>query len=92
MLRVTFPFTVAADAVLSGIYQNANRHTGVTATIVMTATGAACSTTWTFTGLQWAQVSPTVPGKRDIRLMVDFVARKTGSAQELVVTNDSVVT
>jgi hypothetical protein len=92
MLRVTFPFTVAADAVLSGIYQNANRHTGVTATIVMTSTGAACSTTWTFTGLQWAQVSPTVPGKRDIRLTVDFVARKTGSAQELVVTNDSVVT
>jgi len=87
MLRVTFPFTAADDAVLSGIYQNASRDDGVTATIVMTI--GSLSTTWTFTGLQWAQVSPDVPGKTEIRLVVDFIARKTGSASELVVTNVS---
>jgi hypothetical protein len=90
MLRVTFPFTAAADAILSGIYQNASRHSGVTADITMTLSGVSCSTKWQFTGLQWAQVSPEVPGKTDLRLTVDFVARKTGAASELVVTNDSV--
>lgn len=90
-LRVTFPFTAASDAVLSGIYQNASATTGVTATIAMTLT-IGCSTTFTFTGLQWAQVSPTVPGKTDLRLTVDFVARKTGSDSEIVVTNDSAAT
>lgn len=88
-LRIIFPFTAAADAVLSGIYQNASRHTGVTSTIVMRPSGSAYGTTWTFTGLQWAQESPEVPGKTEIRLSVDFIARKTGGASELVVTNDN---
>lgn len=92
MVRVTFPFTAADDAVLSGVYQLSTRATGVTATMVMTSPAAGCSTTFTFTGLQWAQVSPVVTGKEEIRLAVDFVARKTGSASELVVTNDSTAT
>ncbi len=89
MLRCNFPFTAAADAVLSGIYQLATRHTGVAATLVLRPTGAAYGTTFTFTSLQWAQVSPSVPGKQEIKLQVDFVARKTGTASEIVVTNDN---
>lgn len=89
MLRASFPFTSTADAVLSGLYQNASRHSGVTASLVMRQTASAYGTTWTFTGLQWAQVSPTVGGKKEIVLSIDFVARKTGAASELVVTNDN---
>lgn len=89
MVRVTFPFTAAADAVLTGIYQLSTRHTGVTATLVMRPSGAAYGTTFTFTGLQWAQVTPVVRGKQEIVLAVDFIARKTGSADEIVVTNDN---
>jgi hypothetical protein len=89
ILRLTFPFTSVDDAVHSGIYQNANRATGVTATMRMLPAGAAYGTLFTFTGLQWAQVSPPVRGKRNIELIVDFVARRTGLASEIVVTNDN---
>lgn len=89
ILRITFPFTASADAVLSGIYQNINRHAGVSATISLTLSGVACSTSFALTSLQWAQRAPTVPGKTDLRLTVDFGARRTGEASEIVVTNDS---
>ena len=89
MLRVTMPFTASSAAVFTGIYKNASRSTGVTSTIVFAPSGKGYSTTFTFTGLQWVQTSPSVRGKREIDLVVDFVARKTGSASELVVTNDS---
>ena len=89
MVRATFPFTAASDAVLSGLYQLATRHTGVSATLVLRPSGSAYGTTFTFTGLQWAQTSPVVHGKQEIVLNVDFIARKTGSADELVVTNDN---
>jgi hypothetical protein len=89
MLRAVFPFTASQDAVLSGLYQNANRAAGVTSTIVLRPSGSAFGTTFTFTGLQWSQVSPRVEGKTAIPLQIDFFARKTGAASELVVTNDN---
>lgn len=93
LLRVTVPFTAADDAVFSGLYKHASRHTGVTSTLVFTPTVVAgLSTTFTFTGLQWVQQSPPVRGKREIELTIDFVARKTGSNPEISVTNDSTVT
>jgi hypothetical protein len=92
-LRVKVPFTAADDAVFSGLYKNANRHAGITSTLVFTPTVVAgLSTTFTFKGLQWVQQSPSVPGKREIDLTIDFFARRTGTDSELVVTNDSTVT
>jgi hypothetical protein len=93
LLRATLPFTAANDAVFSGIYKHASRHTGVTSTLVFTPTlYSGLSTTITLTGLQWVQESPVVQGKTEIELTVDFVARKTGSGHEIVVVNDSTVT
>ena len=86
ILRVTVPFTSADDAVYSGLYYG-NSITGVDASLVFTNTNV--STTFTFTGLQWAQSSPHVEGKKEINLEIDFIARRTGSSGEIEVTNDS---
>lgn len=88
MLRVVVPFTSADDAVYSGLYAG-NSLTGVSADL--TFTNGTVSTAFAFEGLQWARTSPSVPGKREIELTIDFMARKTGSDSEIVVTNDSVV-
>lgn len=89
MLRALFPFTASNDAVFSGLYKHADQLTGVSATLVFTGQGNNCSATFTFEGLQWAQFSPSVRGKTEIEMAVDFVARKTGDSDELSVTNDS---
>lgn len=87
MLRVVLPFTAASDAVYSGLYDG-NSLTGVNASLVFT--NGIYSTTFTFKGLQWARTSPSVPGKQEIELTIDFMARKTGSDSEIVVTNEAV--
>lgn len=92
MLRVTFPFTASDDAVFSGLYQHSSRHGGVSASLVFAPSGKGYSTSFAFEGLQWVQESPSVRGKREIPLTLDFVARKTSvSTDELVVTNDDTV-
>lgn len=87
MLRVVVPFTSANDAVFSGLYQHASQLTGVSSDI--TFTNGSYSTEFAFEGLQWVRTSPNVKGKREIELTIDFIARKTGSASEIVVTNVS---
>lgn len=84
-LRVRTPFT--AD-VFSGLYANASAITGVAASLAFT--NGTVSTTFNFTNLQWADTSPVVPGKTEIPLYIDFVARSAGSG-ELSVTNDATV-
>lgn len=59
------------------------------ATLVFT--NGNMSTTFTFGTLQWPDNSPTVPGKREIPLHLETVARKVTTTNELVVTNDSTV-
>ena len=87
MLRVYLPFTASSDAVFSGIYQHASQLTGVTSDI--TFTNGSYSTKFAFTGLQWAKTSPVVKGKTEILLPVTFIARKTSTTSELIVTNVS---
>jgi len=87
MLRVAFPFD---STLLSAIYQHASMLTGVSADITFTPSGIGTSTKFAFEGLQWAQQGPIVQGKREITITLDFIARKTGAASEIVVTNDSV--
>lgn len=83
-LRTTHPFTATEFA---GLYANASADDGVSATLVFTT--GSLSTTFTMAGLQWADTSPTVRGKQEIPLYLDFVARKKGTDNELVVTNAS---
>jgi len=88
MVRAVLPFTAAADAVFgAAMYQHPNQATGVAATIVFTH--GSFVTTFTFTSLQWVKTTPQVRGKTEIVLQVDFQARKTDTASELVVTNVS---
>ena len=89
MLRVVVPFTSADDAVYSGLYTHASQLTGVSADL--TFSNGTISTAFAFEGLQWAKTSPSVRGKTEIELTLDFYVRRTGSDSELVVTNDSVV-
>ena len=86
MLRCTLPFTATEFA---AIYQHADAVTGVSASLAIAPSGAQHSTTIALEGLQWAQNSPTVPGKQDIDMPLTFIARKTGSASEIVVTNEN---
>lgn len=66
---------------------------GAAGTIVLTPTGggmSGVSTTFTFGRLQVPDTHPGVPGKSEIMLDLDMVARMTGSTRELVVTHDPV--
>ena len=94
MLRVLMPFTAATAAVFTGIYQNAARLTGASATLVFTPTGAGAgvSTSFALEKLQWGQTSPVVRGKTEIDLQVDFLVRKAAVAtSEIIATSDSVI-
>ncbi|ANS03309.1 hypothetical protein [uncultured Mediterranean phage uvDeep-CGR2-KM19-C37] len=52
-------------------------------------TNGAISTLFTFGILQTPDVSPVVPGKSEITLPLAMIARKSGTTEALVVTNDS---
>jgi hypothetical protein len=47
------------------------------------------SLTFTYGKLQFPDMSPVIPGKGEIPLMLDGIARMTSTTRELVVTNDS---
>ncbi len=82
MLRTENPFTATEFA---GLYDLSASETGVAGSVVLT--NGSFSTTFTMAGLQWADNSPTVMGKQEIPLTLDFYARMKGTDRELVVTN-----
>jgi len=84
-LRTTHPYTSDETDLLS------QSLTGAAGTIVLTPTGggmSGVSTTFTFGRLQNEDEDPTVPGKSEILLTLNMIARMTGSTRELVVTHD----
>ncbi len=62
---------------------------GATGSIVFT--NSTVSTTFTFGTLQSPSETPVIRGKSEIDLILNMIARKTGSTASLVVTNDSTV-
>ena len=54
-------------------------------------TNGSVSTTFTFGTLQVPAESPIIRGKQEIDLILNMIARKTGSTASLTVTNDSTV-
>lgn len=84
MLRTNNPFTATEYA---GLYNNSSADDGVSATLVFT--NGSYSTTFTFSGLAWADNGPEIRGKAPITLGLDFWALKKGTSAELVVTNVS---
>ena len=84
--RIITVRTVHSYAGHTALYEQAVA--GTTGSIVYT--NAAMSTTFTFGLLQVPDSSPVVPGKQEIDLTLDMVARMTGATRELVVTHDSV--
>jgi hypothetical protein len=81
-LRTTNPWNEDTD----DLYGQANA--GAAGTLVFTNTNL--STTFTFGTLQVPDSSPNVGGKNEIPLLLEMIARMTGSTRELVVTSDSV--
>jgi hypothetical protein len=79
MQRTTHPY-------ISGLYGLAVAGAAGSAAF----TNGGLSTTFTYGVLQIPNNAPEVPGKSEIVLRLDQVARMTGSTRELVVTNDSV--
>lgn len=75
------------DSGTSNLYGQARA--GATGTIVFT--NSTVSTTFTFGTLQCMDESPIIRGKTEIDLIMNMVARKTGSTASLSVTNDSTV-
>jgi hypothetical protein len=55
----------------------------------LTFTNGSLSTTFSFASLQAAARSPVVPGKQEIPLTLEMIARKTNDTDELIVTNIS---
>jgi len=80
-LKVTTPFTSAEVDLYNQTLL------GSAAALVFTNGGY--STTFTLGTVQFPDNSPVVGGKDEIPLMLDGVARMTGSTKELVVTHDS---
>jgi hypothetical protein len=60
---------------------------GATATVKFTT--STKSTLFTFGVLQWPIETPIINGKQEVPLIVNAQARKVGSTNELVVTNDN---
>lgn len=56
----------------------------------VTLTNGAMSTLFTFGNLQSVKESPVTPGKTELELYLNMVARSDGGTKELVVTSDSV--
>ena len=86
LLRVGNAYTTTNDPLLYGLSAAA---TGVAGTLVFT--NSTISTTFTFSGLQWADNAPTVQGKREIPLYIDFYGRSLAGGVDIQVNNDSVV-
>ena len=57
--------------------------------VVATFTNSTLSTVFTMPAVQFPRRSPTVPGKSEIYLPLQGIARKSGSTASLTVTNDS---
>jgi hypothetical protein len=84
MLVTNNPFTSTEYAAL---YNNANALAGIAGRLKFT--NGNMSAQLDMAGLQWADQSPTVEGKREIPLTLQFYVRKKGSTAELIWTNDS---
>jgi len=85
ILRTTNPYTTTNDTQL---YDTASID-GLAGTLQFT--NGTISTTFTFTGLQWGNQSPTVRGKREIPLYLDMYGRGKGGSADIEVTNDATV-
>lgn len=80
------PFTATEYAAL---YGNANAISGIVGELKLT--NGTVSATIAMPGLQWADQTPTVRGKTEIPLTLEFSVRKKGTDAELIWTNDSTV-
>lgn len=84
-LRLRCPYDSGVSALYGG------SATGVTASLAFTnAVYTGLTTTFTFGKLVYPAESPVVRGKTEIDVVFDFIAKKTGATNELVVTSDSV--
>lgn len=59
------------------------------AAVVLTLTNGAYSTVFTMAAVQFPAMTPVVPGKGEVPLRMQGVARMTSTTKELVVTHDS---
>ena len=84
---VMFNYVVPYTSSEVDLYAQALDH-GATATLVLTNGGY--STTFTFARLQAPDNSPVVPGRSEITLAVQSIARMNSTTKELAVTHDSV--
>lgn len=84
---ITLGITVPYDAAHSDLYRPTTR--GLAGTVVMTNSQTSLATTFAFASLDGPRVSPTVTGKQEIGLRLDYVSRTSASTKELIVTNVS---
>lgn len=80
------PFTATEYAAL---YANSSAIDGIAGELKFT--NGTVSATLAMPGLQWADQTPTVRGKTEIPLTLEFLVRKKGTTPELTWTNDSTV-
>jgi len=84
---VTLGITVPYDTAHDQVYRLASGSRGLPGSI--TFTNGSYSTKFEFASLDGPDISPVVQGKQEIVLRLDYVARSSGTSQELVVTNVS---
>jgi hypothetical protein len=84
VLQTNNPFTSTEFA---SLYALSGATGGVAGSVVFT--NGNMSTTFTFNGLQWADKSPSIRGKRNIVLPLTFYAKAKSTNASVVVTHDS---
>lgn len=82
--KFTVPYSTSNELAL---YDAAT--TGIAATVVFT--NGTITTTFTLGILQAPAITPVVGSKDEIVLLIEGIARMTGSTREIVIINDSVV-
>jgi hypothetical protein len=79
--RIAIPY----DDDAANLYTQSSDGTSGTVTL----TNGNMSTLFTFANLKPVQESPVTPGKTELELYVNMVARSSGATKELVITHDS---
>lgn len=92
--QVTLNATLGWNSTSAALYGDASHGAGATESTAITdgamvITNGNMSTTFTFEDLRVDSLTPSVPGKTEVPLVLTATSRKTTSADELVVTHDS---
>lgn len=88
-LRCTTPFT--PDEYTGTATELAQEIDGQSGNLKFTNGQHAISTDFRFNSLQWAESDPVVGGKQEVPLVLEMIARRSSSGDELEVINDSTV-